>query len=240
MRAIEPLLQVVNPNFAMDPDLHRIVLNARSCVEANFAVEVLTRSVPDKALAAATNIREVIKELPRCPLMMAVDFDGLARTWNLEREGMGWVRSFEDSSGDYTIVLLGDGNCCYDIVVRAGDRTIMWMPPNAEEDYLNPDIIDLIMETPGVLGSIVSLAEAMGVAIYPTFYLSLKDWRQEHVQVLFDEVGQLFGVRTAAEAEHDRRTALSALEAITAAAPASPAAAARSGRNRRRKKAATH
>ena len=144
-------------------------------------------------LADTTNIREVIKELPRCPLAMAVDVETLGRIFGLERDGTGWQRTFADEAGEYTIVLLGEGNYCYDIVVRADERTLMWMPSNSEEDYLNPVVVDLIMERPTVLGNVVALAQAIGLPFYPTFYLSLEDWRQEYVQLAVDEVVSFLG-----------------------------------------------
>lgn len=179
--------------YAADPELHRIVLNATSWVEANLAVELLSGEVPERALVTAANIREVIKELPRCPLAMAVDVETLGRIFGLERDGTGWQRTFADEAGEYTIVLLGEGNYCYDIVVRADERTLMWMPSNSEEDYLNPDVVDLIMERPTVLGNVVALAQAIGLPFYPTFYLSLEDWRQEYVQLAVDEVVSFLG-----------------------------------------------
>lgn len=69
----------------------------------------------------------------------------------------------------------------------------MWMPKDSAEDFLNPEVIDLLMERPSVLGSVVALAHAIGLVFYPTFYLSLEDWREEYVQAAFDEVVEIFG-----------------------------------------------
>lgn len=193
MRPVEPLLIGARTHYEADPDLHRVVLNATSWVEANLAVELLAESVPDRDLVRVANIREAIKELPPCPTAMAIDFEGLARVWEMERDGSAWKRSFADADGEYSILLLGEGNYCYDIVVRADGRTLMWMPPNREDDFLNPDVIDLLVQRPAVLGSVVSLVQAMGLPFYPSFYLSLEDWRQEYVQTVFDEVVDLFG-----------------------------------------------
>jgi len=205
VRPVEPMLEDARSHYASDPDLNRVVLNATSWVEANLALELLTESLPEKALVTIANIREAVKELPRCPLSMSLDFDSLAQVWNLEREGMGWVRSFEDTAGNYSIVLLGEGNFCYDIIVRTDHRTLMWMPKSSEEDFLNPDIIDLIMERPTVLGNVVELLKAMGLPFYPTFYLSLEDWRQEYAQVIFDEVVQGFNAEERTGAVRERR-----------------------------------
>ncbi len=192
MHAVEPMLEVARSHYATDPDLNRTILNSTSWVEANLAVELLAETTPDKALVTAANIRETIKELPRCPMAMSIDFEGLARIWDLKREGMGWTRSFEEPAGDYSIVLLGDGNFCYDIVVRTNGRTIMWMPENSRENFLNPEIVDLIIERPTVLKNVIDLVEAMGTPFYPAFYMSLEDWRQEYMQTVFEEVVDIF------------------------------------------------
>lgn len=193
VRPVQPLLDSVRSHYALDPDLHRVVLNATSWVEANLAVELLAETVPERSLVHYANIREAIKELPRCPMRMAIDLEGLSRVWDMEREGSAWRRTFADDEGDFSIVLLGEGNYCYDIVVRTEKRTLMWMPRNSEEDFLNADIVDLIVERPAVLGAVIDLLQSMGMAFYPTFYLSLEDWRQEYAQTMFAEVVELFG-----------------------------------------------
>lgn len=193
MQPVQPLIESARVHYDTDRDLHRVVLNATSWVEANLAVECLAESVPERILVKFANIREAIKELPRCPMQMAIDFEGLARVWDMERDGSAWRREFVDERGAFSILLLGEGNYCYDIVVRADERTLMWMPRNNEDDFLNPDIVDLLMERPVLLGTVIDLLQAMGLAFYPAFYLSLEDWRQEYAQTMFDEVIELFG-----------------------------------------------
>lgn len=194
MHPVETLLNDTRAHYVRDPDLARVALNARSWVEANLAVELLSGSVPEKALVTLTNVREALKEIPRCPMSMAIDFQGLAQVWELEREGHAWVRAFDDASGSYSIALLGEGNYCYDIVVRAEGKTLMLMPKHSEEDFLNPDVIDFVMERPCILGTVVELLQAMGLPFCPAFYMSLDDWRQEYAQDVFEEVLQDFGL----------------------------------------------
>lgn len=190
--AIEPLLEDIRPHYPADPDLVRVVLNSTSWVEASLAVELLAETVPEKALVTAANIREAVKELPRCPMRMAMDFEQLARVADLERDGMGWSRIYEDSEGDYIVELLGDGNYCYDIVVHTDEEMLMWMPPSSEEDFLNPAIVDLVMTRPTVLRNVIDLLAAMGQTFYPLFYLSIEDWRQEYAETIFAEVVRVF------------------------------------------------
>jgi hypothetical protein len=198
------MLEDARSHYASDPDLGRVALNATSWVEANLALELMAESVPEKALVTLANIREALKELPQCPLAMALDFDRLAEIWELDREGMAWVRSFADDAGMFSILLLGDGNYCYDIIVRTEARTMMWMPRCRDDDFLNPDIIDLVMERPAVLGNVVELLKAMGLAFYPTFYLSLDDWRQEYAQAVFEEVVEGFTTKDVQDAGHSK------------------------------------
>ncbi len=213
MRTLEPLLTGIRAYYETDADLIRIALNTTSWVEANLALQLLSESLPERALVNAANIREAIKELPRCPMAMAVDFERLAQIWHLEREGTAWSRSFSDPEGDYTIVLLGEGNHCYDIVVRTGYGPIMWMPEHSEEDFLHPDIIDLVMERPGVLGTVIDLLQAMGMAFYPMIYLSLDDWHQEYARTIVEEAVRLFSTE-AEELERERIAAAAGVDGV--------------------------
>lgn len=188
MHAVEPMLIEVRSDYRNEPDLTRVVLNATSWFEASLAVGVLSETMPVRTLVTFANLREAIKELPRCPLPMRIDFEGLARTWSLERDGMAWSRRFDHAAGEYSIALLGEGNYVYDIVIRIDGRTLMLMPENAAEDFINPDAIDLMMERPDILASIIDLTQAMGLPFYPMFYMSLEDWRNEYATAVFTEV----------------------------------------------------
>jgi hypothetical protein len=188
MRAVEPMLTEIRSDYRNDPDLTRAVLNATSWFEASLAVGVLSDAMPARTLVKFANLREAIKELPRCPLPMRTDFEGLARTWSLERDGMAWTRRFDHSAGEYSIALLGEGNYVYDIVIRIDGRTLMLMPDNAAEDFINPDAIDLMMERPDIFSSVVDLTQAMGLPFYPMFYMSLEDWQHEYATAVFTEV----------------------------------------------------
>lgn len=188
MRAVEPMLNEIRSDYRHDPELTRVVLNATSWFEASLAVGVLSETMPARTLVTFANLRETIKELPRCPLPMRTDFEGLARTWRLERDGMAWARQFEHSAGEYSIALLGEGNYVYDIVIRVEGRTLMLMPENAVDDFINPDVIDLMMERPDILGSVIDLTQAMGLPFYPMIYMSLEDWQHEYATAVFTEV----------------------------------------------------
>lgn len=195
MRATSRLIAEFRDHYEADPDLVRIALNSTSWAEASLAVELLGEEVPERALVTAANIREAIKELPRCPLPMALEFETLARVWDLRREDNSWERTFDDADGEYTIVLLGEGNFCYDIVVRTAERTLMWMPRDTEEDFLHPDIVDLLWERSTLLDNVIDLAKTMGLVFSPLFYVSLQDWRHEYATAIFGEIVEAFGMR---------------------------------------------
>ncbi len=188
MRALEPMLCEIRSDYRADPDLSRVVLNSTSWFEACLAVGVLSETMPAQTLVALANLREAIKELPRCPLPMRTDFDRLARTWSLEHEGMAWTRRFEHPAGEYSITLLGEGNFVYDIVIGVDGSSIMLMANNAAEDYIHPDAVDLMIERPEILVTVIDLAQAMGLPFYPMFYMSLEDWQCEYATTVFTEV----------------------------------------------------
>ncbi len=188
MRPVEPMLADVRTDYKADPATARVVLNATSWFEATLALGVLAETLSPRSLVTFANVREAIQQLPRCPLPISTDFESLARAWELEREGTAWARSFGSDEKAYSIVLIGEGNFVYDIVIRAEGRVLMLMPENTADEFLNPEVVELMMESPAILGSIVDLMQAMGLPFYPMFYMSLEDWQQEHATAVFGEV----------------------------------------------------
>lgn len=209
MRPVEPILSALRSHFQADPDLVRILINATSWFEASLALCALADEIPARALVTCANVREMVKELPRCPMPMRLDFESLARVWDLERDEHAWVRRFEDTDGDYSIALLGDGNHLYDIVVRIEGRSLMLMPTDRSQDFVNAEVIDLVVERPAILGSVVDLTVAMGLPFYPMFYMSLEDWHQEYATAVFGEIVE----------EFDRYREPAVVEAARAAVP---------------------
>jgi len=188
MRPVEPMLEILRPHYESDAELTRVMLNATSWFEASLALGVLADRMSPQVLVTCANVREIVKELPRCPLPMSVDLDLLTRVWGLEREKSAWVRRFDSPSGEYSVELLAEGNYLYDIVVRTGERAFMLMPHDRAQDFINPELLDLMVARPEVLASIVDLTTAMGLPIYPMFYMSLEDWQQEYAAAVFGEI----------------------------------------------------
>lgn len=192
MQPISQLINSVRESYDSDADLMRTAINSTSWVEASLAVTLAGDSVSQRTLVTAVNLREALKELPRCPITMALDFETLARVWDLKRVGGAWERAFDDPDGGYTIILLGEGNYCYDLVVRTDGRTLMWMPIHPEEDFLSPDVVDLLVRRTTLLPTVIELNQAMGLPFSPLFYLSLEDWHQEYAETMFAEATGLF------------------------------------------------
>ncbi|GAB4277075.1 MAG: hypothetical protein Kow0056_08190 [Coriobacteriia bacterium] len=172
-------------------DMLKVLLNSTSAAEANLALQVLEEAVPAKALVTACNLREAIKEIPRCPISMAVDFEQLARIWELARVDNCWERDFEDARGDYTIILIGEGNTCYDLAIRSEEGTALWLALDPEEDLISQRAIELVMSRETLLRNVAELVQAMGLPFNPSFYLSLEDWRLEYAASMFEEFNDL-------------------------------------------------
>jgi hypothetical protein len=173
-------------------DLLRVVLNATSVAEANLALGILSGQVPEKDLIGAVNLREQLIELPVCPFPMAVDVETLARIEGLEKDRSAWRRRFEDSAGDYDIVILGDGNLCYDIVIHADGKHVFWTPQPHDEEIIHPEALDLALGRDRLLQALVTLVKSMGLPFAPKFYLSLEDWSLQYAEDMMADLGGLF------------------------------------------------
>lgn len=182
----------IRPYFATsEADMLKIVLNSTSNAEANFAIDVLKDRIPSRSLVTACNLREAIKDLPRCPIAMAVDFEQLERIWEMERVENSLCRSFDDPGGAYDIVLLGQGNLCYDIAIRTQATTVLWLALDPGEDLISHKAMDLVMSHETLLRNVVDLEQAMGLPFNPTFYFSLEDWHLEYAGTIFSELDDL-------------------------------------------------
>ncbi|MBU4555464.1 MAG: hypothetical protein KJ747_01150, partial [Actinobacteria bacterium] len=94
--------------------LYRILLNATSVVEANIALDLLLKSVPERDLTVAVNMREAIKSLPASPFRMAVDEQTLLRVAHMEKRLAVFSKSTPDG---YDIVVTTAGNLVLDLIV---------------------------------------------------------------------------------------------------------------------------
>ncbi|MDO8916173.1 MAG: hypothetical protein Q7W16_08850 [Coriobacteriia bacterium] len=163
-----------------DGSLVRTVVNSSSTTEAGFAVGLLGDTMPQRSLLAALNLREVLRELPESPFIMRTDFETLARVSGLVHRKQSWVKRLGRGKGAPEIELLGQGNLCYDVIIRAGDGMSFLKPGPINGDLIKPDALELLFENEGLLREIVDLMQDMGVVHNPRFYMTVEDWQMEH------------------------------------------------------------
>lgn len=175
-----------------DQDLVRILLNAASPAEANLAVVALRDFVPEKTLVTAVNLREVLAALPTCPCAMPMEIAQFARIAGLTKVRNAYTRLYEDEAGHYDLVVLGDGNLCYDIIVATSCGNVFLKPMPITSDLVHPDALGLIMRHDSLLDELISLTKSMGMVFNPPFYLSIEDWASENAEDAYDCFGDFF------------------------------------------------
>ncbi len=168
----------LRPHFiGENRDLLLVLLNATSATEAALALQVLCPVVPEKALVTACNLREVLRSMPVSPFAMHVDEQTLIRVAGLEKQTATLGRALPDG---LELVVTTAGNLVLDLVVRAGATTHFWTPVPVVEDFINPEVVDLLVEGEYLLDAAVDLVKCMGVVFNPRFYLSLDDFTFEY------------------------------------------------------------
>lgn len=170
-------------------DLVRILLNATSSAEANLALDVLRDMFDEKDLVAACNLREVLAAIPSSPFAMRVDEDTLIRTAGLRRSVAAMSKTLDDGTD---LVVTTAGNLVLDILVRDGRVKYFWNAVPVTDDFVNDQVLDLIVSSEVLLDAVVDLVKCMGVVFNPKFYLSLDDWKLEHVAEMFEGLESLF------------------------------------------------
>lgn len=175
-----------------DGVLIRTVINATSTTEAGFAVGLLGETMPRRALVSALNLREILREIPESPFTMRMDFETLARVSGLERQGLSWVKRLGRGKKAPQIEVLGQGNLCYDVVVRVGKHTSLLKPGPIGSDYVKPAALDLLLENEDLLREVVVLTQDMGVVHNPRFYMTVEDWQMEHAAESMAGLADLF------------------------------------------------
>lgn len=185
-------LPLLRQHVDAEEDLVRIVLNARSRVEANLALGMLRESsLSERVLVAALNLREVLDSLPGYPCSMAVDDSTLAKIAGLKKDRSAWMKTVKDDPG-IKLSISTAGNFCFDLVVRVDGRNIFWTAPSAEEDFVHPELLDVCLEREALLPAVIDLVKNMGLVFNPRFYMSVDDWNLDHLQGSFTDFQALF------------------------------------------------
>jgi len=170
-------------------DLLRIVVNAVSVVEADLALKVLADDVPEKTLVTACNLREILAAIPSSPFTMRVDEETLARVAGMDRHVATMAKVLDDG---LELVITTAGNLVLDLIVRRGDQKWFWNPIPVTSDYVNGDVLDLIVESDCLLDAVLDLARSMGLVLNPKFYVSLEDWHYEYAMEAFEDLKLMF------------------------------------------------
>ncbi|TDB39525.1 MAG: hypothetical protein D9V44_00710 [Actinobacteria bacterium] len=184
-------IPLLKQHIDAEEDLVRIVVNARSRVEANLALGMLRESVSERVLVAALNLREVLDSLPGYPCSMAIDETTLSRVAGLTKDRSAWTKPLDDDP-DITLSVSTAGNFCFDLAVGIDGRSIFWTPPSAEEDFVHPELLDACLDRPALLPAVIALTEDMGLVFNPRFYMSVDDWNLDHLQESFEDFRAIF------------------------------------------------
>jgi hypothetical protein len=170
-------------------EMLRILLNSTSVAEANIALDLLALTVPEIVLIGACNMREVIRELPASPFPMNVDEPTLSRTAAMDRHMASMGKTLPDG---IELIVTTAGNLVLDIIIKDRGAKFFWNPMPVTDDYVNGDVLDLLVTSNYLLESVIGLTEAMGMVFNPTFYLSLEDWHLEYASDVFAGMKDLF------------------------------------------------
>lgn len=183
-------LAALRPHYTDETrDLMRVLLNATSAAEANLALDVLKAMVPDKALVTACNLREVLAAMPSSPFTMRVDEETLARSAGLTRHVAAMGKTLDDG---IQLHVTTAGNLVLDIIIKDGDSKFFWNPVPVMDDYVNTEVLDMVIGSDYLLDAMIDLAHCMGLVLNPKFYLSLEDWHLEYASDVFEGLGDLF------------------------------------------------
>jgi hypothetical protein len=176
-----------------NPQTHEllgVLLNSTSAAEASLALEGLKGLVPGKALVTACNLREVLQAIPPSPFVMSTDEDTLARVAALTRGIATLSKTLPDG---IEICVTTAGNLVLDLIIRtASGEKLFWTPIPVELDFINPQLVSLLMESPYLLDEVIEIIKSMGVVFNPKFYLSIEDFRLEYAAASFTAIDDLF------------------------------------------------
>jgi hypothetical protein len=188
--ALSPGLSQLQRHYTDETrDLFRILLNATSVAEANLALQVLKQIVPEKPLVTACNLREVLAALPASPFVMRVDEETLCGAAHLEKQIAVLKKTLP---GDIELVATTAGNLVLDIIVRHAGEQHYWTPIPVVDDFINPEIVDLVVTSGSLLDQVIDLVKCMGIVFNPKFYLSIDDWRLEYAAAVMTGFGSIF------------------------------------------------
>lgn len=170
-------------------DLFRSLLSTRSSAEANFVVGILREVVPEKTLVSAVNLREVLRSLPTSPFSMRVDEVTLQKTASLKKDRAVLSKRLVDG---LELAVTTAGNLVLDVIVITPEGKHFWSTMPRDDDFMNPALVDVLVESDELVDEVVDLVSCMGIVFNPTFYLSVEDWNLEFAADAMESIGDLF------------------------------------------------
>jgi len=183
-------LEQIRPHYTEETKyLFQVLLNATSVVESNIALDLLQKTLPDRVLVTAVNLREVLKSLPPSPFAMAVDERTLLRVTGMTKDLAVFKKQTDDG---YEVIVTTAGNLVLDLIVKRGGDKYFWTPVPVTSDFLNPALIEHLITSDYLLQEVIDLVQAMGVVFNPTLYLSVEDWHLEYARETMEGLGDLF------------------------------------------------
>lgn len=180
----------IRPHYDEDTRyLFQVLLTATSIVEANIALDLLTKSVPDKALVAAVNLREAIKSIPATPFRMAVDEQTFMRVGGMVKDLASLTSTTPDG---YSVVVTTAGNLVLDLIIKYEGEKYFWTPIPRTEDLVEPELVMHLIDSEHLFKGVVDVIKSMGVVFNPTLYLSIDDWHLEYAREAIEGLDGLF------------------------------------------------
>ena len=170
-------------------DLFRVLMNATSAAEATLALQILNPEVPEKVLVTACNLREVLRSMPVSPFSMRVDEQVLLQAAHLEKQTAALGRMLPDG---LELVVTTAGNLVLDLIVKDGAEKHFWTPMPIVDDYINPNVVDLLIDSDYLLNEAIELVTSMGLVFNPRFYMSVDDFALEYASDALAGLGELF------------------------------------------------
>lgn len=173
-----------------DREMLATLLTARSSAEAALAFSLLQESLPREQLVFLANVRETLVSLPEGPFTPGESLELLVGVLDFEDTGTSYRRLYEDDSGLFGIEFLGRDKFCRGIVLRSINARCELT--GDEQDFVDPVLVDLVLEHPGLLDHLGEALQVIGVAVEPTLYATVADYLSEQAAVAVAALNELF------------------------------------------------
>lgn len=169
--------------------LFQVLVCSTSNVEATIALDLLSKTVPERAIVSAVNLREAIRAIPATPFRMAVDEETLVRAGGMRRDLAMFKRETADR---YVVAVTTAGNLVLDLIVKYDDEKRFWTPVPAKNDLCDPGLVPHLIGSDHLFATVLEIVRAMGIVHNPTLHLSLDDWHLEYARESITYIDDVF------------------------------------------------